>query len=120
MSSTIIEESLLLKVALVRINCSGGKDGPIYSYLKPKQVECVKAAALKDSINDLLCVLPTGYGKTLIFQLIPVYVELKYGFNNSIAIILSPLNAIISQQLKMFGKQAIQFKSGEFLSSVCT
>ena len=36
--------------------------------LKPKQVKCLEAIYLN---RDLVAVLPTGYGKSLIFHLLP-------------------------------------------------
>ena len=38
--------------------------------LKEKQYEALKAVVLKN--RDVLAVLPTGYGKSLIYQLLPL------------------------------------------------
>ena len=47
-----------------------------------------------------------GYGKTLVFQLLPVFHLLLTEAKASVAIIISPLNAIILQQKQMLGNKA--------------
>ena len=42
--------------------------------LKPKQVVCLESIFLQ---NDVLCVLPTGYGESLIFHLVPMLLFAK-------------------------------------------
>ena len=79
--------------------------------LKPKQVICLEYVYLK---KDVLCVLPTGYGKSLIFHLIPALMFARarleqnagsslWNMNMSMAItivvVVSPLNALISNQI---------------------
>ena len=51
--------------------------------------------------KDCLCVLPTGYGKSLIYQLLPfVFDELQSeGKCSSCVIVVSPLNAIMEDQM---------------------
>ena len=51
--------------------------------------------------KDCLCVLPTGYGISLIYQLLPfVFDELhSEGKCSSCVIVASPLNAIIGDQI---------------------
>ena len=51
--------------------------------------------------KDCLCVLPTGYGKSLIYQLLPfVFDELQYKWKcSSCGIVVSPLNAIMEDQI---------------------
>ena len=46
-----------------------GEVGRANITLKPKQEEILKIIALKQ--KDVLAVLPTGYGKSLIYQIIP-------------------------------------------------
>jgi superfamily II DNA or RNA helicase len=55
--------------------------------LKPRQIDALYN--LRES-KDLVVVLPTGYGKTLIFELIPFYLQCK-------VVVLEPLNAILNQ-----------------------
>lgn len=74
--------------------------------LKEKQVE-----ALENTFNlhDTLCNLPTGYGKSMIYQLLPALFNVKY--NKKVAmdgnaatkccvLVISPLNAIQVDQLE--------------------
>ena len=77
--------------------------------LKPKQVLCLESAYLQ---KDVMCVLPTGYGKSLIFQMLPMLlfakskllanVRLK-GISaaavNSMVVVVSPLNSLMSNQI---------------------
>ena len=78
--------------------------------LKPKQVSCLESVYLG---KDVICVLPTGYGKSLIFHLLPMLLFAKFnlcgnllsqwrskGFCTatveSIVIVVSPLNSLMS------------------------
>ena len=77
--------------------------------LKPKQVFCLEKIYLG---KDVLCVLPTGYGNSLIFHLLPlllffkrVYAEqpLEIKLVNSVPTIIigiSPLNALMHDQIR--------------------
>ena len=66
------------KKALSTINIRRNRD---YSYLKPLQCKSLKASRQSDSM--VTGILPTGYGKSLIFELLPV-------INRSQVIIVSP------------------------------
>ena len=55
--------------------------------------------------KDCLCVLPTGYGKSLIYQLLPFVFDelLSEGKCSSCVIVVSSLNAIMEDQIcKLF------------------
>ena len=53
--------------------------------------------------------------ENLFFELIPVYCELLVQMENSpITILMSPLNATIDQQLKVFGNQVKRLSPGKF------
>ena len=84
-----------IKVGLTLLNKDS--DSEIMN-LKPKQLEAMKKA--KNS--DCFVALKTGYGKSLIFQLIP-YVW------HSIVIIVCPLDVIIEQCMARF-KGAIKIE----------
>ena len=43
---------------------------------------------------DIMAVLPTGYGKSLIFQAAPFVLKKKYGLQKSVCLILTPLNMV--------------------------
>lgn len=86
-STSSIEQCLIHKQYLARLNTSQHK---IYPGLLPKQIDAIK----KSVAGDALIVLPTGYGKSLIFEILP-YTKLPYAS----IIVASPLNAIITEQL---------------------
>ena len=64
--------------------------------LKPLQVKCFDYI-LKG--YDVVAVLPTGFGKSLLFQLLPNLLPIKADKN--IVIVVCPLNAIMDDQLKV-------------------
>ena len=85
---------LKLKFALFLINKTRCTE---YNCLRPKQVDCVKNAEQ----SDTLVILPTGYGKSLIYEL----VQKLHGTK---VIVISPINAIINEQKTRFGDSALQ------------
>ena len=70
--------------------------------LKPLQVKCLEYM-LKG--RDVIGVLPTGYGKSLLFHLLPHFLPVKA--NNNIVIVVCPLNSIIEDQLKVLKSRRI-------------
>ncbi len=82
--------------------------------LKPKQVVCLDSIFLQ---KNVMCVLPTGYGKSLIFHLVPMllFAKGKIGDDffrcwksrgivlseavNAIGIVVSPLTLLMSNQI---------------------
>ena len=52
----------------------------------------------------MLVILPTGYGKSLIYEIVQRIQETK-------VIIISPINAIINEQTSRFGESALQVDS---------
>ena len=75
--------------------------------LKSEQRVALKAFVEK---RDVFCVLPTGYGKSLIYQLVPLVLE-EMGMGEKIVIIISPLLALMDDQVKeaaKFGLTALQ------------
>ena len=81
--------------------------------LKPKQVICLEKIFLN---LDILAILPTGYGKSLIFCLIPALlfakkngVEMSTGKSiSSIVIVVSPLNALTENQISRLSHSGIR------------
>ena len=77
------------------INATLGKNA------KSKQLECIMNV-LKG--NDTLAILPTGYGKSFIYQVLPLICRklsfLGFSFTkNPIVIVISPLVALINDQV---------------------
>ena len=70
--------------------------------LKPLQVKCFEYL-LKG--QDVVAVLPTGFGKSLLFQLLPDFLPVKADKN--IVIVVCPLNSIIEDQLKVLQDRGI-------------
>ena len=66
--------------------------------LKECQYEAVKAVVIEK--KDTMCVLPAGYGKSLIYQLLPtvfdVYLDCE---ESSCVIVILPLNALMVDQI---------------------
>ncbi len=62
---------IVLIAAVVTLLSSLRKVPSLYDeiFLKPKQAVCIKSIYLQ---NDVMCVLPTGYGKSLVFHLLPM------------------------------------------------
>ena len=73
--------------------------------LKPRQLEALRKAEL----GDCFVSLKTGYGKTLIFQLMP------YVFKSTI-IVICPLDVIVEQFMERF-RGAVHVSS-EFLGNI--
>jgi superfamily II DNA helicase RecQ len=78
--------------------------------LKPKQVICLEKIFLGE---DILAILPTGYGKSLIYQLLPLILFRKKVFEEdpnrgiisigdvtTVLLVISPLNSLISDQIR--------------------
>ena len=84
--------------------------------LKPKQEEILKIIALTQ--KDVLAILPTGYGKSLIYQIMPPLMDYmdsgqRPTQKKSIVLVVSPLNASIRDQvtkLKQSGLKACILK----------
>ena len=84
--------------------------------LKPLQVKCLHEARLG---RDVMAVLPTGYGKSLVFQLLPFVLPTKRSRN--IVIVVAPLTSIIMDQLEMLPNRNISpkvFQTDEFSEEI--
>ena len=88
--------------------------------LKQKQVICLEYIFLG---KDVLAILPTGYGKSLVFHLLPPLLTHKYkqqtstkeslqGTNKEmlrkIIIVLSPLDSMINDQISRLASSGLQ------------
>lgn len=73
--------------------------------LKAKQVKCLEAIYCG---RDVVAVLPTGYGKSMIFHLLPALLQDKMSSHSgqsssqvrSVVIVVSPLNALTKDQIR--------------------
>lgn len=72
--------------------------------LKDCQRECLMHVLSK---HDVMAILPTGYGKSLIFQVAPFVLKAKYDLVSSVCLILTPLNSIMMDQINSMSKQGI-------------
>lgn len=100
---TDLEFSLRTKLCLIKLNkqrvmlCL-----PPYEGLKVKQVMCLRSVfQVKDSI---IC-LPTAYGKSMIYDILP-YIE--GSSDKDVVIVITPLNAIMNEVLLRHGKLAMK------------
>jgi superfamily II DNA helicase RecQ len=85
--------------------------------LKPKQIICLESVFFQ---KDVMCVLPTGYGKSLIFHLMPMLLFAKRKLHgdsfggissedvNTIVIVISPLNSLMSNQISRLSLSGIR------------
>lgn len=69
--------------------------------LKSKQKEAIKL--LVQDQRDVVCMLPTGYGKSLIYELLPIAYRNQTKLD-AFVLVIEPLNIIIDQQLTKLGK----------------
>ena len=70
--------------------------------LKPLQVKCFEYVLRG---KHIVAVLPTGFGKSLLFQLLPDFLPVK--LDRNIVIVVCPLNSIIEDQLKVLQDRGI-------------
>ena len=77
---------------------------PDISALKPQQTK-----ALKAFINgeDVFALLPTGFGKSLIYQLAPLVLE-ELGVEKPLVIVISPLVALMEEQVKEAAEKGVK------------
>ena len=83
------------------IEFSVTKLGNLNLELKKEQYDVLSAICLEKT--DVLTVLPTGFGKSLCYQALPAifdFMESEGKQRESIVIVVSPLNALIRDQLQ--------------------
>ena len=77
-------------------------------FLRVKQYKVLEAVL---SGRDVLAILPTGYGKSVIFHLLPYLFDYISKLNespqNSIILVVTPLNALVDDQLKILTHRGI-------------
>ena len=75
--------------------------------LKEQQIECIKTITDHSSRKDVIAILPTGYGKTLIYALLPPLFDALDEYNGRPAqhnclLVVSPLIALMNDQVQRF------------------
>ena len=73
--------------------------------LRKEQHSAIKA--LVDDKRDTMVLLPTGYGKSLIYQLLPEVHKIR-GDQRRIVIVVSPLTAIMKEQTQFLNKNGVR------------
>ena len=100
-ASAALLTCICLKLALFERNkCYNNND--IITILKPKQVDCLLHLVCRPT-GDVIGILPTGYGKSLIFELLPYLYRIYANACGQVArqcviIVLSPLSSILKEQ----------------------
>ena len=75
-----------------------------YSPLKEEQKRCIEEF-LKG--RDVFVILPTGYGKSVCYSCIPSAYDIYHHTTGSIIIVVSPLTALIQDQVGALTKHGI-------------
>ena len=70
--------------------------------LKVKQIVCLHDVFCN---HDVIAIFPTGFGKSIIYQLLPNLIPTKKEKN--IVVVVSPLNSIIEDQLSSLKKRNV-------------
>ena len=84
-----------------------------YSSLKDKQKEAIVTFV---SGKDVFVALPTGYGKSLCYGCLPgAFDILRKTERKSIAIVISPLNSLMNNQVASFSSKGVQLPSSMML-----
>ena len=79
--------------------------------LKVKQVICLESLYLK---KDLVAVLPTGYGNSLVFQVLPRLLREREetrattSVTKSVVLVVSPLNALMYDQISKLRARGVE------------
>uniref|UniRef100_A0A8C6SJ85 DNA 3'-5' helicase n=1 Tax=Neogobius melanostomus TaxID=47308 RepID=A0A8C6SJ85_9GOBI len=71
--------------------------------LKPQQLTALEAFLSKE---DVFALLPTGFGKSLIYQLAPLVAK-KMLYKNPVVVVVSPLLALMEQQVTEASKVGV-------------
>ncbi|XP_062567355.1 uncharacterized protein LOC134229626 [Saccostrea cucullata] len=84
---------------VARLTSAKQKLGITYE-LKPEQISALRAFT---ESKDLVCLLPTGFGKSVIFQLMPFITDDPM----AVVLVISPLNAIMKDQVRKLCESGI-------------
>ena len=87
-----------ISYALEKIACSS-------IVLKAEQATCIKYIY---EGKDVFLWLPTGFGKSLCYEVLPFVFDDKLGKDNSVAIIVSPLISLMVDQVQSLRRRSIR------------
>ena len=97
-----MEFSSRTKLCLSLLNKSRDRTLPMYEGLKVKQIMCLRSIFKE---NDGIVCLPTGYGKSLVYDILPF---VKYLSHCSVVIVVTPLNVIVTEVVLRHGDLAMK------------
>ena len=89
---------LFLVYALARVGCSSFS-------LKPEQKECIQC--IFDG-KDVFVWLPTGFGKSICYEVLPFMFNKKLGTDNSLVIVVSPLVSLMVDQVRSLRSRSVK------------
>ena len=73
--------------------------------LKPEQKECIKC--IFDG-KDVFVWLPTGFGKSICYEVLPFMFDKKLGTDNSLVIVVSPLVSLTVDQVRSLRSRSVK------------
>ena len=89
---------LFLVYSLARVGCSSIS-------LKPEQKECIQC--IFDG-KDVFVWLPTGFGKSICYEVLPFMFNKKLGTDNSLVIVVSPLVSLMVDQVRSLRSRSVK------------
>ena len=81
------------------------REFPHIPRLKEEQKLCIQSVAKK---RDVFGILPTGFGKSLIFQLLPRVLKESWKIERSTVIVVSPLVSIMKDQVEELSRLGLK------------
>ena len=87
-----------LVYAVARVGCSSLS-------LKHEQKECIKC--IFDG-KDVFVWLPTGFGKSICYEVLPFMFDKKVGRDNSLVIVISPLVSLMVDQVRSLRSRSVK------------
>ena len=87
------------------ISCALKKIGCPSVTLKYEQMMCIKYIYEK---KDVFLWLPTGFGKSLCYKVLPLVFDDKLGKNTSVVIVVSPLISLMLDQVRSLRSRSVR------------
>ena len=75
-----------------------------YDNIRPEQLKVLESF-LKG--RDTFVCLPTGYGKSLCYQILPYIFDYMRGKSSSFVLVVSPLTALVEDQIQLLSKRNV-------------